>query len=361
MSVQEPGALPAPASFLAEELTRWYRVHGRSLPWRTTRDPYRIWLSEVMLQQTRVDTVIPYYERFLARFPTLAHLAAAEPEEVLQVWEGLGYYRRALHLHQAVREVATRYGGEVPADPSLLAQLPGVGAYTAGAIASLAFGQPVPAVDVNVHRVLSRLVWGGAAPPRAAGRQVAEVAAQLVRAGDPRVLNQALMDLGATVCTPRRPSCPQCPWHGPCRGRQERAWDRDDPVRRAPPPVEHLAVLVARWEDRVVLERRPAGGLLGGLFGLPARTVPSGETEEAARALVRETGQPEGAPTPLPLVRHAFSHRRWVLHPWVASFSSLDLTPEQVLLPVTELARVPVGRPHRRVLELAFSRPSSLL
>lgn len=194
-----------------------YLRHARPLPWRNTRDPWAIWVSEVMLQQTRVDTVIPYWQRFMQRFPTPAAMAAAEEAEVLALWAGLGYYRRARLLHAGARAVAEGFGGEVPAEESALRGLPGVGAYTAGAIGSIAFGLRVPLVDGNVERVLSR-VHGVDGDPRTSPvrARLWQLAARYADASDPGVVNQSLMELGATVCTPTRPGCLVCPVRSHC-------------------------------------------------------------------------------------------------------------------------------------------------
>src|SRR5262245_56574691 len=208
----EPKALRAP-------LLRWYRKHKRDLPWRRTQDPYAIWVSEAMLQQTTVAAVIPYWHRFLARFPNVAALARATEEEVLAMWTGLGYYRRARALREGAIKVMERHRGMVPGDRDSLLALPGVGAYTAGAIASVAFGRPEPVVDGNVKRVFSRLFaikGNGAAVEKKHWR----IARSLVEGPHPGELNQALMELGATVCTPRSPECKRCPIAKTCRARE---------------------------------------------------------------------------------------------------------------------------------------------
>ncbi len=198
---------------LRRALLAFYDARRRDLPWRRDPDPYRVWVSEVMLQQTRVDAVVPYYERWLRRFPTLHALATAEPDEVLRAWEGLGYYARARNLHRAARVVRERHAGDVPSEPAALRELPGVGDYTAGAIASIAFGRREPAVDGNVRRVLARLLDVADPPPA----RLRAVAAALVPAERPGDFNQALMELGALVCTARVPRCADCPVRGVCR------------------------------------------------------------------------------------------------------------------------------------------------
>ena len=217
-------------------LLAWYRANRRELPWRATRDPYAIWVSEAMLQQTRVETAIPYYERFLERFPDVAALASADLDDVLGAWAGLGYYSRARNLHAAARLVAERHGGEVPDDVEQLRALPGVGRYTAGAIASIAFDRPEPVVDGNAARVLTRLhdIREDVRSARVA-RRLWEESAALVRGPQPGLLNQALMELGARVCTPRAPRCPTCPLLRHCAA--YRAGDPESlPVAAGPAP-----------------------------------------------------------------------------------------------------------------------------
>ena len=236
-------------------LLRWYRRHRRSLPWRGTRDPYRVWVSEIMLQQTRVETVRDYYQRWFRAFPTLAAVARAPVPRVLKLWEGLGYYTRARNLHRAARQMR----GRVPGTVAELRQLPGIGRYTAGAIASIAFGQRAPVVDGNVARVFTRVF--------ARTDQHWELAEALLPARDCGDFNQALMELGALVCLPVQPRCDQCPLRGVCRrGRL--------PARRSPPlrPVTEYALFIQR-AGKIFLRQRPATGLLAGLWELPAGTA----------------------------------------------------------------------------------------
>jgi A/G-specific adenine glycosylase len=294
-----PGKGPArlaPTNPLVRALLAHFDAHRREMPWRETADPYAIWVSEVMLQQTRVDTVRPYYDRWMARFPTLATLADAELDDVLREWQGLGYYSRARNLHRAARLVREHHGGEVPGDPATLRSLPGVGEYTAGAIASMAFGVPRPAVDGNVRRVLSRL--HDLEDPRPA--QVRDLAAGLVPADRPGDFNQALMELGATTCTPRAPGCPRCPVARWClarsRGTQEER-PRARPGKPAPRVSVSTAVLL-RDGERVLLVRRPESGLLAGLWEFP---------EAGAAGVAALTGASRRM-TELDPVVHRFSH-----------------------------------------------------
>lgn len=282
-------------------LLAWFAANGRDLPWREPANraiPYRVLVAEVMLQQTRVATVRPYYRRWLGRFPDLGTLAAAEEGDVLRAWQGLGYYRRALALQRAAQEVMERFGGELPAAREALESLPGVGPYTAAALAALAFGQPAVAVDANVRRVASRLHGWTAPPPDPA---VERALLELVGPPAPEeagALAEALIELGALVCTPVAPACPGCPLATACAAARE--GDPERFPRRPPrprPPRRHRYALVAVEDGRVWLRRRPPGGLLGGLWGFPQAP----EVPEGGRIL---------AP-----VRHAYSHFRLELVP----------------------------------------------
>lgn len=307
---------------IAAALLNWFAVHQRDLPWRRSRDPYRIWVSEVMLQQTRVETVIPYYERWFERFPTLASLAAAQEEQVLKAWEGLGYYSRARNLQGAVREVVSRYGGEVPDDPAAISQLQGVGPYTAGAILSIAYNRSVAAVDGNVMRVLSRLFLIEEDIAKPSTRQAMEVLAQkLIPQGQAGAFNQALMELGALVCTPTSPKCQICPVALDCRAMEEGAQARL-PVKaktKAPRPVEMVSAVV--WhEGRVLVARRPQSGLLGGLWEFPSseRQVGLSREQSLHQSLSERLGLEIEVVTGLIQVRHVFSHLVWDLHVFLA-------------------------------------------
>lgn len=267
---------------LRAPLVRWYRRAKRDLPWRRTTDPYAIWVSEVMLQQTTVTAVVPYWERFLSRFPDVASLAGSKEDDVLAAWTGLGYYRRARSLRQGAIAVMERYDGRVPEDEAHLLELPGIGRYTAGAIASLAFGRATPVVDGNVARVFSRLF---ALPGRGAPLEAAlwTIAGTLVRGADPGSLNQAVMELGATICTPRSPSCAICPLARACRARRE-GNPESYPAAASRKKPRDVGVGVAWIErrGRVLLERRPPAGALRGVWDLPAEVCGDGETPAAA-------------------------------------------------------------------------------
>jgi len=299
-------------------LLRWYRRERRDLPWRRTRDPYRVWISEAMLQQTRVDTVIPYYHRFLERFPDVEALAGADLDDVLGAWQGLGYYSRARNLKRAAEHVVECHGGALPDTADALRELPGVGRYTAGAVASIAFDRPEPIVDGNVARVLSRIHGLTGDPKSTAGQaRLWEEAARLVRGRAPGDLNQALMELGATVCTPRAPACPRCPVRASCAAL--RTGDPESlPVGSRKPAVRDVvaaAAIVAR-RDRTLAVRRPEEGLLGGLWDLPGGDLAARErpADGLRRALRERVGLEVGALERLGCVEHVFTHRRLRLH-----------------------------------------------
>jgi A/G-specific adenine glycosylase len=296
-------------------LLAWYDVHRRDLPWRagSGADSYRVWLAETMLQQTRVETVKPYYARWLERFPTLQSLAEAPLDDVLKAWAGLGYYSRARNFHRAVREVAERYGGRVPDEPGAFRALPGVGRYTAGAVMSIAFGRPEPIVDGNVRRVFARLT-DDASPTDAELWRLAEALVPGERPGD---LNQAVMELGATVCTPRAPRCDACPLRAWCAARAAGTQEQR-PARKAtrPLPHEHVGVAVVEHEGRWLLVRRPVDARLGGMWEFPGTVARHGESAAAAA----ERGLREGlelevrAGEAIGTVEHAFSHLRHSYH-----------------------------------------------
>jgi A/G-specific adenine glycosylase len=295
-------------------LLAWFDRHRRDLPWRRTKDPYAIWISEVMLQQTQVARVVEYWTRFLERFPTVEALAEAALDEVLSLWSGLGYYSRARNLHRAAQEIARHHGGRLPDTAEALAELPGFGRYTAGAVASIAFGQPVPVVDGNVARVLSRLhAVEGAPGDRAREAELWRLAGELVEGDRPGDLNQALMELGATVCRPASPTCLVCPLREECRAlREGRVAELPPPKARPPRQVLEVASALCERRGRVLLARRPGTGLFGGLWELPTVELDGGRAaEDAVRALFQPAPRqviPAGA------VRRTLTHRQLSIH-----------------------------------------------
>jgi A/G-specific adenine glycosylase len=273
---------------IRRDLLDWYGKQRRSLPWRATRDPYCIWVSEVMLQQTQVATVIGFYERWLRRFPDVAALASAETEDILRAWEGLGYYSRARNLQRAARELVARHGGRLPASVEALLALPGIGRYSAGAIASIAFGADEPAIDGNIVRVLTRLFALPGDPKRAplSGRLWA-LARELLPPGRAGDFNQALMELGATICTPRAPRCASCPVERQCAARlADRALDYPESAPRPAPTLERRAVAWVQRSGRVLAVRAPANAARwAGMWQFP--DVQLGERQAPRAALAK--------------------------------------------------------------------------
>lgn len=261
---------PAMGKRLQTLLLRHYDRTARDLPWRGTRDPYRIWLSEVMLQQTQVKTGLAYYEKFLRHWPSLKALAAADLSDVLKHWAGLGYYARARNLHRCAQTLMQEYDGRFPETAATLKALPGIGDYTAAAIAAIAFDEPVPAIDGNVERVMARFL-ALSVPPKNARAEIRAAAARIVTAHRPGDTVQALMELGATVCTPRAARCAECPWRKDCRAHAEgkTASLPVKPPKRAPQKRKETAWWLMNARGEVWFERRPAEGILGGMLGLP--------------------------------------------------------------------------------------------
>lgn len=263
-----PLALPAAA--IAKQLTAWYRRHRRTLPWRENQEPYRVWVSEIMLQQTQVERVKEFFARFMTRFPTVESLARAPERDVLKHWEGLGYYRRARQLHAAAKAIVSDHGGAFPRAAAELRRLPGIGRYTAGAIASIAFGLPEPIIEANTRRVIARLA-GYAKPVGGSGDEpLWQLASDLVPSRDPGIFNQALMELGALVCSPERPACSRCPLASLCVAHRtdQTATIPAMPPRRATKELRET-VLVIRHDGKVLVERRAAGEWWEGLWDFP--------------------------------------------------------------------------------------------
>jgi len=329
------------------KLLAWFRKTGRDLPWRRTRDPYAIWVSEIMLQQTQIATVIPYYERWMKRFPTARALARAELDEVLKLWEGLGYYARARHLHLAARTVK-----KLPTTAEGWREVPGVGAYTAAAVASIAFGERAAVFDGNVRRVLSRLE----------ARDVTE--APPVPRVNPGDYNQALMELGQRICTPRRPSCGDCPLGDQClaRGRGEvEKWPSKKP-RKAVPHKE-VAVGVIWRGDRLYVQRREEKGLLGGLWEFPGGKREAGETFEGCltREIREETGFRVDVGPFLAKVKHAYSHFTVELHTYHCFHREGEAGGRWVTLEEIEALAMPAA--NKKILDVlrASGRPLELV
>lgn len=354
MPTAAPGDLAAP-------LLAWYDRSGRSFPWRGLSDPYPIWVSEVILQQTRVETGLRYFGPFLERFPTVAALAAATEADVLAAWSGLGFYRRARNLHAGARIVVECFGGVVPRDPEELGQLPGVGRYTVGAILSAAFDQRLPILDGNVIRVLSRLfVVEGAADRAAVKRELWGLAEDVLPERRPGDFNQALMDLGATVCKPNNPHCGSCPLADACGALQEgRTADLPVPTKRTKVVFEQrVALMVQRDDGRFLLRRRPPEGLLASLWELPADEAEEEVAEMAAGALADELGA--GPFEACGSVEHRFSHRHWTTRVFRARAGrGYEARAEERWVDLTELASLGLPTVSRRAIEAALGAPAA--
>ncbi len=348
---------PFHPSEISSRLLAWYAKAGRDLPWRHTRDPYKIWLSEIMLQQTGVKAVIPYYHRFLDRFPDVRTLSAASVDEVISLWAGLGYYSRARNLHVAAKVVMEENGGEFPCSLENLQGLPGVGRSTAGAILSIAWNQKTPVLDGNVRRVLARLFALEEDPRSSAGEKKLWGWAEALTPEDrPHDYAQAIMDLGALLCLPRRPACDRCPLEGLCRSRAL-GLAQEIPRRRSRKPVPtrtQIALILCR-ADRHLVFKRPLEGMLGGLWEFPARTVSSEQSpESAAAALLCEFGG-SGEPDFAGGIDHAYSHFRLVLRLYRCNLEKshrVEEEGERRWLTTEELEQWPLHGAHKKVLPL---------
>jgi len=366
--------VPAVTRRIQRALLAWFAEAQRPLPWRNGYDPYRVWVSEMMLQQTQVETVKPYFARWMARFPGVQELAAAPLEDVLKLWEGLGYYARARNMHRAAREIAAHHGGKIPNDLEALLALPGIGPYSAGAIASIAFNRPVPLVDGNVARVLSRLFALHAAPQSPGGKlQLWSVAAALVPAGGGRDINQALMELGALVCRSRQPLCGLCPVRAQCLA-HEQGKSEDYPARKKRPgrPVVRACLVIAERGDSVLLRQRPPEDLWGGLWEFPWIETDALESNgrgaagerERLSAWLPQLGLGNAGPDArrIGTVQHGLTHRQYEWTCFVAvvrgkvpsRFSEAGEALRWV--PVAELSGLALGRPMHKVIALWRSR-----
>ena len=340
-----------------EKLLKWYAVNAREMPWRDNPDPYAVWVSEIMLQQTRVETVLPYFKRWMDQFPDIQVLAAASQQDVLNLWEGLGYYSRARNLHKAAQIVVDQHQGKLPADLSGLKSLPGIGAYTAAAIASIVFGLDEAALDGNIRRVLSRIFDVSQPQGSTEGERLLwKLARENLPSGQAAEYNQALMELGASHCSPRNPKCELCPIAEYCQslklGNQEQR-----PARKKKAGIPHITVTAAviQRDGEILIAQRSEGGLLGGMWEFPGGKTNPGETLHAClkREICEELGVDIEVGDPFGVYEHAYSHFRVTLH----AFRSMIITGEPQLLDHIELRWVrpaqfneyPMGKIDRQI------------
>jgi A/G-specific adenine glycosylase len=335
----------------SRKLIEWQRRHGRHhLPWQANRDPYRIWVSEIMLQQTQVATVIPYYERFMARFPDVASLAAASEEEVLTCWAGLGYYARGRNLHRAARHVMEQHGGSFPRDFRAIVDLPGIGRSTGAAISAFAFGEHRAILDGNVKRVLTRAFaidgWGG---DRKVEGRLWQLSESLLPTADIETYTQALMDLGATVCMRSKPQCEQCPLAGDCLALKENRVNKlPAPRPKKILPERKATLLVIRHGRDILLHKRPPVGIWGGLWGLPEG---EGDSWEICLQL---TGQAPASTEQLPAFTHSFTHFRLAIQPLMLRLDKRPQAatdPGSIWMDFAEAVEAAVPRPVKSILE----------
>ncbi|MGF1512880.1 MAG: A/G-specific adenine glycosylase [Elainellaceae cyanobacterium] len=356
--------LEAAAPRLRRSLLDWYEASGRQLPWRQTQDPYPIWISEVMLQQTQVKTVIPYYRRWLTAFPTVDALAQADLQTVLKLWEGLGYYARARNLHRAAQKVVDHHHGAFPKDLEAAMALPGVGRTTAGGILSAAFNRCVPILDGNVKRILARLL-AIESPPSRELALLWDASQTLLDPERPRDFNQALMDLGATVCDRRRPACLQCPWKPDCQAfHLNRQLEVPMSESRPPIPHKHIGVAVI-WnaQRQVLIDRRRPEGLLGGLWEFPGGKLEAGETiaDCIKREIREELDIDIAVGDHLITIDHAYTHFKVTLavhHCQQLSGEPKPLASDEVRwVAPPELSQYPFPTANQRIIEAILSSP----
>ena len=343
---------------IQSKLLHWFKKNKRDLPWRRTKDPYAIWVSEIMLQQTQVNTVIPYYQKFLKSFPTLRHLAKADLSKVLKVWEGLGYYSRARNLHRASQIVLTRFRGKIPETLKDLLTLPGIGRSTAGSILSFAFHKDAPILDGNAKRVLSRLFAVSGSPGKRKTEQLLwKISESLIPKGFSNPFNQALMDLGSMICTPKDPQCPKCPLRDLCKGKASGEPERfpTKTIRKKIPHIKAISAVILK-DGKVLLKQRPPEGLLGGLWEFPNWRI---EKEEGLRLMLRnfikkEMGLNVKVNESIGTFKQTFSHFKLTLQ--VFHCQPLNEKARGKWVPIRNLRLFPMSRIHRKIANTILSK-----
>ena len=338
-------------STLSRLLLKWYRQHGRTLPWRDHPDPYAVWVSEIMLQQTRVETVIPYFEKWMKLFPDVKALAQASERDVLNAWEGLGYYSRARNLHQAAKMVTSKFNGQLPRDLTELRSLPGIGRYTVGAIASMAFGMDEPTLDGNLRRVFARLFDVSEFADSPIGEKILwDLAAQNLPKGQAGDYNQALMDLGATICLPKNPRCLLCPLMEICEARKNGTQDLR-PVLKAKkvsPQYIHVAAVIIQ-RGRVLLAQRPADGLLGGMWEFPNGRVNADPAKELTKVINAAYSLKVKKKEALGIIQHAYTHFKVTVHAFRCDCAPIPKNKSLKWVRVGELDDYPMGKVDRGI------------
>lgn len=332
-------------------LLNWYHQNGRTLPWRDHPDPYAVWVSEIMLQQTRVETVIPYFEKWMKLFPDVRALANASDQDVLNAWEGLGYYSRARNLHKAAKIVASKFNGELPRDLADLRSLPGIGRYTVGAIASMAFGMDEPTLDGNLRRVFARLFDVEEFADSPAGEKILwELASQNLPKGQAGDYNQALMDLGATICLPKNPRCLPCPLIGICESRKN-GTQEVRPVLKAkkvsPHYIHAAAVIITR--RRVLLAQRPPDGLLGGMWEFPNGRVEENPAKELTKVINAAYNLRVKEKEALGVIQHAYTHFKVTVHVFRCDCAPIPKNKNLKWVRIIELDDYPMGKVNRQI------------
>ena len=343
---------------IQKRLIRWFEKNGRDLPWRKTKDPYSIWVSEIMLQQTQVSTVIPYYQKFLKSFPTVRHLAKTNLSKVLKVWEGLGYYSRARNLHRASQIVLNHFRGKVPDTLKDLVSLPGIGRSTAGAILSFVYNKEAPILDGNAKRVLSRLfAISGDSKEKKMDQQLWRLSESLIPKGHANSFNQALMDLGAMICTPKDPQCPTCPLRNLCKGYLSGKPESYPPrtIKKTIPHITAVSIVIEK-DKKLLLNQRPPRGLLGGLWEFP-----NWEIEEKRRLrprlrnyIKKEMGMNVKVKESVGTFQQTYSHFKLTLH--VSYCQTINGEGKGRWVPIQNLHLFPMSRIHRKIADTVLSR-----
>ncbi|WP_249872755.1 A/G-specific adenine glycosylase [Oceanobacillus saliphilus] len=342
-------------STFQNDILSWYGETKRDLPWRRERDPYKIWVSEIMLQQTKVDTVIPYFNRFIDKYPTVYELAAANQQDVLKTWEGLGYYSRARNLQNAVREVVEKYDGKVPSTPKELSSLKGIGPYTKGAILSIAYNQPEPAVDGNVMRVFSRLLMieEDIAQPRTK-KLFEEYVRQVISEEDPSSFNQAIMDLGATICTPKSPACMFCPVQEHCQAFAEGVQEHL-PIKaksKKQKTMPYVVLLIKNNYGEYVIEKRAENGLLANLWQFPMVPINEISIEYLENWVYNEYGLRVRLGEQKGKLKHVFSHIIWQLEIYDATTDQVETEDKRLIfVNKADISKYPFPVSHQKMFK----------